>query len=155
MNKQIAKFAMAVTLLFFLIGTAAPANASDKPEFPEKGWHKGMYLTGNFGMMRVTNDRHSVTDIAFGGAWAPSFGITIGWDFMDWLGTMLQFQYATATGTAGDPNNANAAVTYGTETYGAGTFPREDAREHAIDVGLYMRATLPYFTHADWQSVCS
>jgi hypothetical protein len=134
---------------------APAAKAEDppkeSPKFPENGWHKGPYLTANVGMMQVTNDKHSVTDRKFDGTFIPSFGITFGWDIADWIGPMLQLNYATQTGTAGDPNNNAAPVTLHGVTYPTGTFPTQKAREHALDLGLYVRATLPYFTRASWQ----
>jgi len=149
MKKTVLALFIAVSFIMLLF--AQTASASDNPVFPDKGWHKGWYVTGNFGMMRVTNDSHSVTNRKFAGSWAPSFGLTVGWDYLDWLGTMLQFQYATTTGHAGDPANVMAKK-YGSYTYPAGTFsPVENAREHAMDIGVYMKATLPYFTHAGWQ----
>ncbi|MBT3182851.1 MAG: hypothetical protein HN337_10170 [Deltaproteobacteria bacterium] len=129
----------------------APEPEKSDPEFPEKGWHKGAYLTGNVGMMQVTNDSHSVYNRKFDGTFDLSFGLTFGWDILDWIGPMLQINYATATGQVGDPNNVAAAVTYGGNTYSAGTFPLENAREHAIDIGLYARVTHPYFMSASWQ----
>ncbi len=121
------------------------------PKFPEKGWHKGPYLTITGGMMQVTNDRHSVTGRKFDGPIDPAMGITFGWDIADWIGPMLQITYATASSQVGDPANAAAATTYNGVTYPAGTFPVENARQHVLDFGLYCRATLPYFTRANWQ----
>lgn len=128
------------------------SSSDHSAAFPEKGWHKGFYLTGNVGMMQVTNDKHSITNRKFDGTFDMAFGLSFGWDITDWIGPMVQLNYATATGQAGDPNNDNAAVTYNNGTnYPAGTFPTENAREHAVDVGVYVKATHPYFTRASWQ----
>ncbi|MFH1874450.1 MAG: hypothetical protein ABH859_04605 [Pseudomonadota bacterium] len=135
-----------------LISSAAFAFG---PDFPEKGWHKGPYLAANVGMVQVTNDRHVVTDRAFDSSIIPSFGITFGWDIADWIGPMLQINYATATSQVGDANGGNNnGVPYAsnpTITFPAGTFPVENARQHVLDFGIYAKATLPYFTRASWQ----
>jgi len=131
--------------------SSTPEPQKSNPEFPEKGWHKGAYLAANIGMMQVTNDRHSVYNRKFNGAIDISYGLTFGWDIADWIGPMLQINYATKRSQTGDPNNVNAAVTYGGNTYSAGTFPLENAREHVVDIGLYARVTHPYFMSASWQ----
>ena len=105
-------------------------------DFPEKGWHKGPYLAANIGMMQVTNDKHAVTGRKFDGTFDLNFGLTFGWDITDWIGPMLQINYATATGTVGN---------------GTATYPTENARQHAMDISLFAKATLPYFTTAEWQ----
>ena len=124
-----------------------------KSEYPKKGWHKGFYLTGNIGIMQVTNDKHTVTGQNFDGDYPMAFGLTFGWDVADWIGPMFQVTFATETGDAGDPLNVTPQqydLPAGS-TYPAGTFPVESAREYAIDIGLFARATLPYFTRAKWQ----
>lgn len=123
-------------------------------DFPEKGWHKGPYLAAHVGMMQLTNDSHIVTDRKFDGTMIPAYGITFGWDVADWIGPLFQLSFGTATDTVGDPNNAAAGVEYPSNpgvTFPAGTFPVEDGRQYAVDIGLFARATLPYFTHAKWQ----
>lgn len=132
---------------------AVASQAIAGPQFPEKGWHKGPYITANVGMMQATNDKHAVTQRKFDSSIDPSFGLTFGWDIADWIGPMLQINYAFATGQVGDPNNAAAAVTYPAVglTFPAGTFPVQNATQHVINLGLYARATLPYFTKASWQ----
>jgi hypothetical protein len=102
-------------------------------------------------MMQATNDRNAVTGRSFDGDFDPAVGVTFGWDIADWIGPMFQFTYATASSEVGDPANTSAPVTYGGITYPAGTFPVEGARQHALDISLYARATAPYFTRARWQ----
>lgn len=136
-----------VGLLVAVAVLAAASSVVAGPSFPDKGWHKGPYITGNVGMMQATNDRHVVTQRKFDGTIIPAFGLTFGWDIADWIGPQLQLSYGTATGQVG----TSAAVTSGGTVYPAGTFPLENAREHAINFGLYCRATLPYFTKASWQ----
>lgn len=125
-------------------------------DYPEKGWHKGPYLAANVGMMQITNDSHIVTGRKFDGSFDPEFGLTFGWDIADWIGPMLQVNFATATDQVGDPNNAAAGVIYPAYpqyTFPAGTFPVENgARQYALDFSIFCRATLPYFTRAEWQS---
>lgn len=105
-------------------------------DFPEKGWHKGPYLAANIGMMQVTNDKHAVTGNKFDGTFDLNFGLTFGWDIADWIGPMLQINFATATGNVG-----NGTVTY----------PNESTRQYAMDFSVFAKATLPYFTQAEWQ----
>jgi len=119
---------------------------------PEEKWHKGFYIATDIGMMQITNDRHAVTKIPFDSKVAPLYGLTLGWDITDWIGPMLEINFATTTGTAGDPVHGGEDFTYpGGFHAKANTFPAERAREYALDFGLYLRATLPYFTEAAWQ----
>lgn len=144
MKKIVSLFILAA---FVFVATEGFAG----PKWPDKGWHKGPYLTGNVGMMQATNDRHSVTTRKFDGSINPSFGLTFGWDIADWIGPMLQMSFSTAKSQVGDPNNNAAAQTYQGFVFPAGTFPTQNAREYAVNLGLYARATLPYFTTASWQ----
>lgn len=132
-----------------------PKEKKASPKFPEKGWHKGPYLTANVGMIQVTNDTHVVTGVKYDGTIDPEFGFTFGWDIADWIGPMLQINYSTSTSTVGDPNGGNnGGAAYPSNpgvTFPAGTFPVETARQHVIDISLFARATLPYFTRAGWQ----
>ncbi|HPW44745.1 MAG TPA: hypothetical protein PKU96_00015 [bacterium] len=129
--KQFLAIALATAIL--AIGSQASAGGSD---FPEEGWHKGVYLLATGGMMQMTNDKSLQTNRKFNGTFDPAFGLTFGWDIADWIGPMLQITYATTTAEVGD---------------GGATYPTETARQHAINMGLFARATLPYFTQASWQ----
>ncbi len=142
---------LGIVLLLAIVALSVDAFAG--PSWPDKGWHKGPYLTANVGMMQVGNDKHAVTRRPFNGAIDPAFGITFGWDIADWIGPMLQITYATATGQVGDPANNAAQVAYlgGTFVALVGTFPTQNARQHVLDLGLFCRATLPYFINAGWQ----
>jgi hypothetical protein len=133
-------FAVAVVAVF----SAGQAEAKDSPEFPDSGWHKGPYVALHGGMLQLTNDTHTVTQRKFNGTFDPAFGLTFGWDIADWIGPMLQLTYATTTAQVGTATGAAGA-------FPAGTFPQENARQHALNIGLFARATLPYFTRADWQ----
>lgn len=144
MKKLAVAFAVVVAAILI-------ADISLAGEAPEPGWHKGPYLTANVGMMQVTNDTHTVTGRKFDGPIDPAFGLTFGWDIADWIGPMLQINYATTTSEVGDPNNVAAPVTYNGITYATGTFPIQNARQHVLDFSLFARATLPYFTKASWQ----
>ncbi|MFA5812007.1 MAG: outer membrane beta-barrel protein [bacterium] len=106
------------------------------PQFPENGWHKGPYLAAHGGFMQATNDTNLLTNLKFDGKLNPAVGITFGWDIADWIGPMLQMTYGFATDTVGDGN---------VDT------PVENGREHALNLSLFVRATLPYFTRATWQ----
>lgn len=145
--KKILLFAAFLLTVLFMSASAVAGG----PDFPEKGWHKGSYFTANAGMMQVTNDKHIITQRKFDSSIDPAFGITYGFDIADWIGPMLQINYATATSQVGDPNNVNTPVTYNGITYSANTFPIENARQHVLDFSLFVRATLPYFTRAGWQ----
>lgn len=137
-------------LLVIVAFLAAASTAAAGTNWPDKGWHRGPYLTANVGMTQATNDKHTITDRNFDGSLLPSFGLTFGWDVADWIGPLLQMNYATIGGQAGDPNN-NIVRTYQGFDFPANTFPVQQAREHVINFGLYCRATLPYFTKAAWQ----
>ncbi len=143
---------MAVLLTLTLASSTSFAKGE---KFPDKGWHKGPYLTANVGMIQVTNDKHVVTGLKFDGTIEPEFGLTFGWDIADWIGPMLQINYSTSTASVGDPNGGNnGGAAYASNpgvTFPAGTFPVENARQHIVDFSLYARATLPYFTRAGWQ----
>lgn len=136
--------AFCVFLVAALISVLARAES---PKFPDKGWHKGPYVLLHGGMMQVTNDKHIVTDRKFNGSLDPAFGLTFGWDIADWIGPMMQITYATTTSEVGSA----VAVAKDGVNYPAGTFPVETARQHVLNFGLYARATLPYFTRANWQ----
>jgi len=140
---------LGIVLVLAVIAVSSSAFAG--PSWPDKGWHKGPYLTANVGMMQVGNDKHAVTGRKFNGAVDPAFGLTFGWDIADWIGPMLQITYATATGQVGNAANNTAQVTFGTFVAPAGTFPTQNARQHVLDLGLFCRATLPYFINAGWQ----
>ncbi len=114
----------------------AEKPAKESPKFPEKGWHKGPYLALHGGFMQATNDKNLVTNRSFNGSIIPAVGLTFGWDIADWIGPMLQFTYGFATDQVGDGNVDS---------------PIEDGREHAANISLFVRATLPYFTRASWQ----
>lgn len=152
------KKALWCIVMAFAIAAAGPtwAGKVKVSDFPEKGWHKGPYVAAMVGMHQLSNDKHIVTDQKFNSAVNPSFGLAFGWDIADWIGPLLQVSYATSTGNIGDPNNA-AAVTnypageYPQYTFPVGTFPVESARQHALNFSLFAKATLPYFTRAQWQ----
>jgi len=135
---------LAVSALFLVSATSFAWG----PDFSQPGWHKGPYLAANVGMMQVTNDKHIITNKTFDGPIDPAFGLTFGWDIADWIGPILQINYATATSGVG----VAGAVTHDGVTYDAGTFPvQSGVREHALDFTLAARATLPYFINANWQ----
>lgn len=112
------------------------SEKSPRPEFPEKGWHKGPYIALHGGMMQVSNDTNIQTNVKFDGMWNPAFGFTFGWDIADWIGPMLQMTYSTKSATVGN---------------GTANYPVENARQHVMNFSLFARATLPYFTRARWQ----
>lgn len=149
------KFYAVVLAVAFAALLAVPTSANaESPSFPDKGWHQGSYLAATVGMMQLTNDSHSVTGRKFDGTFVPSFGLVYGYDIADWIGPMLQVNFSTATDTVGDPNNVSAATSYASNPgvkFPAGTFPVESARQYALDISLFAKATLPYFTRADWQ----
>lgn len=124
-------------------------------DFPEKGWHKGPYLAATVGLVQVSNDKHIITDRQFGSWENLGFGLAFGWDIADWIGPLFQVTYSTKSAQVGDPNGGNnGGVAYPSQpayTFPVGTFPVETARQHMVDISLFAKATLPYFTHAQWQ----
>ncbi len=146
MKRTVCFLVFAIAMLTF-----ASVSMAKAAYFPDEGWHKGAYIAANVGMMQTSNAKHSITGQKFDGTFAPAFGLTVGWDIADWIGPMLQLNYATTTSNVGDPNNTAANVTYGANTFPPGTFPVQNAREHVADVSIFARATLPYFLHANWQ----
>lgn len=147
MKRPLVMFVLAVMLFAF----AEAAMAAGVGDYPDKGWHKGPYIAASVGMVQSTNDKHAITGRSYDGSIDPAFGLTFGWDIADWIGPMFQATFATTTGEVGDPNNTNAPVTYGGNTFPKGTFPVQNARQYIGNLGLFIRATLPYFVRAGWQ----
>lgn len=126
-----------VLLAVLLALTLASSTSFAKGEkFPDKGWHKGFWVTAMGGMTQASHDRNVDDNLAFDGTFIPAFGLSLGYDIADWIGPMLQMQYGTKGASVGD---------------GTVNHPVENAREHLITIRLAARATLPYFLRADWQ----
>lgn len=125
-----------IVLALAFVAVALLAKGAAAEEFPEKGWHKGPYLAAHGGMIQANDDRNIQTNVKFDGTFNPSFGLTFGWDINDWLGPMLQFTYSTATATVGN---------------GTAGYPIENARQHIMNISIFARAVIPYFTKAKWQ----
>ena len=122
-----------VLALLLLSGLSGEASANSE------GWDQGFYLSVGAGYMQVNNDSHVITGSQFSKNWEPALAnLTIGWDATMWVRPLLSMTYTTATSSVG---NAGAAV----GAFPAGTFPRENAREHVLDITLANRFTLPYF----------
>lgn len=122
--------------VIFAVSFACSASFAERIQFPDKGWHKGFWITAMGGMMQATEDTNIQSNRKFDGTFIPAFGLSLGYDIADWIGPMLQLQYGTATDQVGD---------------GTVNYPYENAREHDIKIRLAARATLPYFMHAGWQ----
>lgn len=135
---------MLVVVVLMFVANPALAYYKKRYDFPQKNWHKGPYVAGNGGMAHMANDQHQVTRVRMGGSLDPTFGLTVGWDILDWIGPMLQINYTTTIAFVGNGGGA-------TGVYPAGTFPTESARLHAVDISLFARATLPYFTRSRWK----
>lgn len=136
--KKLVILAVALGLL------TAAGSAIAGAKWPDKGWHKGFYFGLGGGLMQATNDKHVVTGRTFDGSVLPAFGLTLGYDILDWIGPQLTATFATGRGQVGTATGAAG-------TFGPGTFPLENAREYAANIGLYVRATAPYFVDAGWQ----
>lgn len=81
----------AVAVLAFLVAApAAQAFSTDN--------HTGSYLYGMGGFMMVRDDTNARTNLKFGGAIVPAFGLTYGHNITDWIAPEIQFVYGTATG---------------------------------------------------------
>lgn len=110
-------------------------------------------------MVQTTNDKHAVTGKTCDGPFNPNFGLTFGWDIADWIAPMLQLNFGTASDYAGDwansvANPAGLPLQYNLQPghyFKRGTFESEKGRQSAVNIGLYAKATLPYFTRAGWQ----
>lgn len=120
------KLALAMLVLAALSFTASTSFA-DSPSFPEDGWHKGFWIAATGGMMQATDDRNVASNVKFGGSFVPALGLSLGYDFKDWIGMMLQMTYGGLV---------TANVGNGTATY-----PVESAREHVLNFDLLCRYT--------------
>ena len=118
-------------ILAFLIITATAFTSStsfaQKPSFPVDGWHEGFWIAATGGMMQATDDRNVASNVKFGGTFIPALGLSLGYDFKDWIGMMFQITYGGLV---------TANVGNGTATY-----PAESAREHVINMDLSARYT--------------
>ena len=100
------------------------------------GWDKGFYALVNVGTMQLNNDQHVVTNTKFSNDFELSYGLTLGADINMWIRPIFTINYVTATSNVGTANGAAGA-------FGAGTFPSESARQHALDISIGNRFTLP------------
>ncbi len=125
-------------LMLAIVATAVISTtaSAERIKFPDKGWHKGFWITAMGGMTQVGHDTNVQTNRSFDGTFIPAVGLSLGYDIADWIGPMMQFQYGFASDTVGD---------------GTVNYPTESAREHEIKIRLAARGTLPYFMHAGWQ----
>ena len=130
MKKSIA---IAAVLAVMLVSSVSFA---ERIEFPDKGWHKGFWVTADGGMMQANHDTNLGTNRAFNGSIIPAVGLSLGYDIADWIGPQLDMQYGFATDQVGD---------------GTANYPLENAREHSLTIRLAARTTVPYFTKASWQ----
>lgn len=89
MKKILAMVVMAGTLLTLSSQTWAKADYEGK----EKGWHKGIYILVGGGFMNVDEDTNVVNSQAFGSDNIPSYGFTIGHNFLDFLALELSTRY--------------------------------------------------------------
>ncbi len=84
------RLAVSFALLSLLIGPTVFAWSTDN--------HTGSYLYAMGGFSTVTHDTNARTNLKFGGAIIPSFGLTYGYNITDWIAPEIQFSYATGTG---------------------------------------------------------
>lgn len=80
-----------VGLALFAVSSLAWASADYASK--EKGWHKGVYILGNIGMMNVDKDTNVLTNQAFGSDIILGYGLTFGWNFLDFLAAELDMRY--------------------------------------------------------------
>lgn len=97
--------------LLLILGAGSAAFAT-----PEKGWHRGSYFLLGVGMMNVDEDTNVVNNTAFGSKNILGYGMTFGWNFLDFLGIELQTRY-------------------GSDTAGG-------AREHAVNIDILAKYSL-------------
>ena len=93
----------------------------------EKGWHKGSYFLFGLGSMNNDKDTNVLNNRAFGSANLLGYGLTFGWNFLDFLATELQLRYATET-VAGQ-------------------------KEHAANVDLLLKYSLILNTLTRWEKI--
>lgn len=83
-------------LLAVVFCTASTSHAiSQQYADKEKGWHKGTYFLVGAGYMNLDSDTHVQTGNKFGKDRVLGYGLTFGWNFIDWLAAELSTRYAT------------------------------------------------------------
>lgn len=98
------KIALLVCLLAL---TSLVAQAKPNYAAKERGWHKGAYLLFGGGSLNVDKDTNVLTNRAFGSKNILGFGMTTGWNFIDWLAVELQLRYGTEKVAAQREHTAN------------------------------------------------
>ncbi|MBI4124604.1 MAG: outer membrane beta-barrel protein [Deltaproteobacteria bacterium] len=96
-------FGVLIATLMGLASTAAMAT-------PEKGWHKGSYALLGIGMMNVDEDTNVVNNTAFGSRNILGYGLTFGWNFLDFLAAELQMRYGSDTAGGAREHAVNADI---------------------------------------------
>lgn len=86
-------------LLSLVIAVFAIALASTSFAKPEEGWHKGFYALAGGGYLNVDHDANVSTtpNTIFGSNRIMGYGLTFGWNFLDFLAAELQLRYGTET----------------------------------------------------------
>ncbi len=90
MKKMITAVVGLICLTLASLGFASADYASK-----EKGWHKGFYALANVGMMNIDKDTNVLTNRAFGSDIILGYGLTFGWNFLDFLAAELDMRYGS------------------------------------------------------------
>lgn len=86
----------------FVLGASPGAFAK-----PEKGWHKGSYFLAGVGVMNNDEDTNVTTNTSFGNANILGYGLTFGWNFLDFLAAELEMRYGSETAGGNREHAAN------------------------------------------------
>lgn len=73
----------------------------------EKGWHKGFYTLAGLGFLNVDKDTDVVNNKSFGSDVIMAYGLTFGWNFLDFLAVELQSRYGTESSQGKTEHAAN------------------------------------------------
>lgn len=93
-------------LAMLLVGLSSAVSFAT----PEKGWHRGTYYLLGLGMMNNDEDTNVLTNTSFGSTNLLGYGLTFGWDFLDFLGVELQMRYASETAAGQREHAANIDI---------------------------------------------
>lgn len=78
-------------LAMLLVGLSSTVSFAT----PEKGWHRGTYYLFGLGFLNNDEDTNVLTNRAFGSTNILGYGLTLGWNILDFLGLELDMRYGT------------------------------------------------------------
>lgn len=80
-------------LLFIGFILLSPISVHSRPI---EGFYNGPYILLVAGTKELDWDTNQRTQIQEGGSWEPLYGLTFGWNLMDWLAPELSLQYTNS-----------------------------------------------------------